>query len=358
MQRDRCLLCTFAGEAFRDTPGVGESDRWSLPVLSLLPVLLHGIRANVLLHPPAGSASLHHHSDAQLVFDPSRLLTMMWAAVAELGVEARPPFAARFTDDASAFLNRWSLAQASLLRHVRDVGTTTVGRSLLGADVADKELCDAVWREIRPSLPFATVEERAPRNTGVLSGMVNVHVRSWRTPIIDVRPMWCLAATWTIPYLGGALVAPQSSPFLAASTSCTRRAVRSYADLAKMAYLSQAGKKLGPGTAVEAGPASGVQTFATKPGGMPSGGTMHSEHDQDSCICFLEQVSVFPEQLFAHPLLSLGPAKKEPYAEAAALTDAAAARSWRSGLAISLCAAQCLFFPPLGCWGCSPVEAE
>ncbi|KAK1865007.1 hypothetical protein I4F81_007543 [Pyropia yezoensis] len=143
LQRDRYLLCTTVAEAFGATvtPGVSESNLWSLPVMSFLPVLLHAVRCNLLLRPPAGTACRFSTSDDQLAFDPSACSQVLWEAVEELAVEARPPFAARFSGGALAFLDRWSLGQASLMQHIRDIGSTTVGPSLFGGDVADADLC-------------------------------------------------------------------------------------------------------------------------------------------------------------------------------------------------------------------------
>lgn len=82
-------------------------------------------------------------------------------------MDARPPFAARFSDGAVAFLDRWSLGQASLLQHIRDIGSSTVGPLLFGGDVADVDLSVAVSREVGHTLPARTASERVERNTGL-----------------------------------------------------------------------------------------------------------------------------------------------------------------------------------------------
>lgn len=284
------------------------------------------------------------HRDVEPAFDPSACLEIMWAAVAELGAEACPPFAARFTDNALAFFKRWSLAQASLLQHVRHIGTPSVGKSLLGEEVADKELSVAVCRENKRSLPTYSEEERVEREMGLQSGQLNVHVRSWRTPLIEVQPTSCLSATWTILYNGDALVALTMSPFLTFCTARSRSVVRSYADLAKGAYASPAGGVRVPVAPAAAGPAAAALAIAARPL-KPSGFTCHSEHEQDTCILFLEQVPVFAEEPVTHPLLSLGTAKVQAYTEAALLSDVAETRTllYERARAIAL-SGHCTYF--------------
>lgn len=73
LQRDRYLLCNTVAEASGATvtPGVSELDLWSLPVVSFLPVILHAVRRNLLICPPAGNACRFSTSRDQLAFDPS-----------------------------------------------------------------------------------------------------------------------------------------------------------------------------------------------------------------------------------------------------------------------------------------------
>lgn len=329
LQRDRFLICTSVAEAFAATvpPGVGESDLWSLPVLSILPFLLHGIRYHVLLDPNADGAGMLNERDDHLVFDPAAMMRMLWTAVGHLGVEARPPFASRFSGVAAYFLDQWMQAQTCLLQHVRDIGSTVVGTSLFGAKVADVELSVAVRREVGQSLPYRTAEERVSRLSGLSSGLVNVHVRSWRTAIIDVRPRWCLSATWMILFAGGGLVAPSSSPFSALSTARSRSVARSYADLAKRLYATDSARGRRLQHTGNSADASGARAGASRSGAGAVSSTLHSEHDQDSVIIFLEQVSVFVQKLVDHPLLSLGALKRRAFADAAAVADNAEARA-------------------------------
>lgn len=335
LQRDRYLLCTTVAVAFGAavSPGVSESDLWSLPVMSSLPVILHAVRCNLLLRPPAGTACRFSTSDDQLAFDPSACSQVLWEAVEELAVEARPPFAARFSDGALAFFNRWSLGQASLMQHIRDIGSTTVGPSLFGGDVADADLSVAVSREVGQALPARIASERVERNTGLQSGQLNVHVRSWRTPIVDVQPSWCLSATWLILYDGASLVSPSSAPFKTSWTARPRSVVLSYADLAKRLYATRGDQE--PGRPAAVGRLTAALSRAARPL-QQQGCTHHSEHDQDSCILFLEQAAVFVDNLMSHSSLSMGTAKLDAYAEAALLSGDEEARALLLGRARSI----------------------
>lgn len=162
--------------------------------MSFLPVILHAVRCTLLLCPPAGRASLFTTSDDQLGFDASAGSQVLWEAVEELAVEAQPPVAARFSNETLS-TDRSSLGQASLMQHIRQSKSSTVGPSLFGDGVADVDLSAAASWEVGHTLTARTASTRDERNAGLESGQLNVHLPSWRTPIIDVQPTWCLSAT-------------------------------------------------------------------------------------------------------------------------------------------------------------------
>lgn len=81
------------------------------------------------------------------------------------------------------------------------------------------------------------------RNVVGGSGLRNLLVRSWRTPMLVFHPKCCLSAAWSLLYERAALVSDISSPYLLTQNSAVRHVVRSYADMSKAAMAADRGAK-------------------------------------------------------------------------------------------------------------------
>lgn len=90
---------------------------------------------------------------------------------------------------------------------------------------------------------YTSQGEVVVRNVVGGSGLRNLLVRSWRTPMLVFHPKCCLSAAWSLLYEGAALVSEISSPYLLTQNSAVRHVVRSYADMSKAVMAADRGAK-------------------------------------------------------------------------------------------------------------------